>query len=276
MPVEEVPHEKPTAFVGSARKKHTFDCVRRFLNSLVSVGDVDYEIVTLSDYNLETCRSCCVCFEKGEEFCLSREDDRDVLIEKMMTSDGVVFASPTYSFQVSAIMKRFLDRLGFVIHRPCFFGKTFTSIVVQGIYGGPRVVEYLDFLGDSLGFNVVTGRCVTALEPVSEKDQRKIDGILAAHSRRFHDGMSGPPYCVPTLSHVMQLSMARTKVRLMLNESYRDYRYYRDKRSFEADYFYPARLNPLKKAAEHLFDYTASRSARNESDLRTATFREDN
>jgi len=34
---------------------------------------------------------------------LPLKDDRDVLIEKMMTSDAVVFASPNYSFQVSAI-----------------------------------------------------------------------------------------------------------------------------------------------------------------------------
>jgi multimeric flavodoxin WrbA len=46
----------------------------------------------------------------------------------MMKSDGVVFASPNYSFHVSAIMTTFLDRLGFVFHRPRFFGKTSTSV----------------------------------------------------------------------------------------------------------------------------------------------------
>ena len=54
-----------------------------------------------------------------------------MLIEKMMASDGIVFASPNYSFHVSATMKMFLDRLGFVFHRPRFFGKTFTSIIAQ-------------------------------------------------------------------------------------------------------------------------------------------------
>ncbi len=33
----------------------------------------------------------------------------------------------------------FLDRLGFVFHRPRFFGKAFTSIVAQGIYGGGKI-----------------------------------------------------------------------------------------------------------------------------------------
>ena len=54
----------------------------------------------------------------------------------------------------------------------------------------------------------------------------------------------------------------RTKIRLMLDETWRDYTYYRDKGWFGADYFYPVRLNPLKKAAGRLFDYTAARSRR--------------
>ena len=87
------------------------------------------------------------------------KDDRDLLIEKLMASDGVVFASPNYSYQVSATMKAFLDRLGFVFHRPRFFGKTFTSISVQGIYGGTKIGKYLGFVGNGLGFNTVKGTC---------------------------------------------------------------------------------------------------------------------
>ena len=183
--------KKVTAFVGSARKKHTYDAVRQFLDNLQSLGDVEYEIVVLSDYRLGTCRGCKVCFVKGEEFC-PLKDDRDVLIEKMMASDGVVFASPNYSFQVSAIMKIFLDRLGFVFHRPRFFGKTFTSIVAQGIYGGGKIVKYLDFVGNGLGFNTVKGSCFTALEPMTEKEKQKMDRALAKQSRRFHERLMKP------------------------------------------------------------------------------------
>jgi multimeric flavodoxin WrbA len=250
-----------TAFVGSARKQHTYNAVRQFLDSLQSLGNVEYEIVRLSDCVVETCRGCKLCFDRGEEFC-PFQDDRNLLIDKMMTSDGVVFASPNYSFQVSAIMKTFLERLGFVFHRPRFFGKTFTNIVVQGIYGGPKIVEYLDFVGNNLGFNVVAGSCLRALEPMTEKDHRTNAGILAAHSRRFHDRLSRPAYPVPTLFKLMIFRMSRTSIRLMLDETRRDYTYYRDKGWFESDYFYPVRLNVFKKGAGSLFDYTASRSAR--------------
>ncbi len=171
----------------------------------------------------------------------------------------MVFASPVYSFQVSAIMKIFLDRLGFAFHRPRFFGKTFTSIVVEAIYGGPKVVEYLDFVGDALGFNVVEGSCVESLEPMTGKQQRANEDILRAHARRFHEMLSRPSLPVPTLMHLMMFRMGRTKIRLMLDETWRDYQYYRDEGWFEADYFYPTRLGPLKKVAGRAFDYLASR-----------------
>jgi multimeric flavodoxin WrbA len=254
--------KKVTAFIGTARKKHTYYAVRQFLDNLKALGDVEYEIIALTDHRVEMCRGCKNCFSKGEEFC-PLKDDRDVLIEKMMTSDGVVFATPNYSYQVSAVMKMFLDRLGFVFHRPRFFGKTFTSIVAQGIYGGSKIVKYLDFVGMGLGFNVVKGSCTTALDPMSEKEREKIDSIVSAHSKRFHAGLSQPQYPVPTLFKVWAFRAARTSMGVMLDVTSRDFTYYRDKGWFEADYFYPTRLGALKKATGSLVDTITASMTKN-------------
>ena len=183
--------KKVTAFVGSARKKHTHDAAVQFMSNLQSMGDIECEIVRMSDYRIEACRGCRVCFDKGEEHC-PLKDDRDVLIEKMMASDGVVFASPNYSFHISAIMKTFLDRLGFAFHRPRFFGKTYTSIVTQGIYGGEKLVDYLDFVGYALCFNTVKGSCLVTLDPMTEKQQRKIGRALAALAKNESKSLPAP------------------------------------------------------------------------------------
>ena len=171
---------KVTAIIGSARKKHTYETTEKFLKRLQLYGDVEYEIIRLSEYNLGICKGCKLCLDKGEELC-NLKDDRNLILGKMKTSDGVIFASPNYSFHVSAIMKQFLDRLGFVFHRPQFFGKTFTSIVAQGIYGGNKIVRYFNFIGKALGYNMVKGICVSNLEPVSEKvvkkNEKQIEGL---------------------------------------------------------------------------------------------------
>jgi multimeric flavodoxin WrbA len=252
---------KVIALVGSARKMGTYKAAKKFMHNLQSFGDIEYEIISMSDYRLEVCKGCKLCFEKGEEFC-PLKDDRNKLIEKMKNSDGVVFASPNYSFNVSGQMKIFLDRLGFVFHRPCFFGKVFTGIVVQGIYGGNKITSYFNFIGKGLGFRIVKGCCLTFLEPPTDKDQKISDRILEKHSKKFYSSLIKDELSVPTFFELMIFRMGRTSIRLMLDDSKRDYTYYNQNGWFGSLYYYPVKLNQFKKLAGRFFDFFFNRMFR--------------
>jgi multimeric flavodoxin WrbA len=245
--------KKVTAFVGTPSKKHTCKAVRYFLDDLESRGGVESEIVVLSDYNLGFCRGCKACFSRGEAAC-PLKDDRDALIGKMEASDGVVFATPNFSFHVSGQMKVFLDRLGFIFHRPRFFGKVSTSIVAQGIYGGHKMVSYLDFVGAGLGFNTLKGTYFTAFEPMTGAEEKRIFGALKKQGRAFHKKLMDEALPAPSWLRFMGFRMGRTAMRLELDERSYDYRYYRDRGWFASDYFYATRLGPLKRIAGPLFD----------------------
>jgi multimeric flavodoxin WrbA len=251
---------KVTAFVGSARKKHTYLNTERFLQHLQKQGDVEYEIVVLSEYNLKICRGCKLCLDKGEERCPLR-DDRDLLLEKIRQSDGVVFASPNYSFQVSGHMKVFLDRLGFLFHRPGYFGKACTSIVAQGVYGGNKIVKYLDFVGNALGFNVVKGCVIKTLEPVTEEVRKKTETQIEKQSNKYYKELVKQAYPAPSLLKLMMYRMSRTSMNILLDENFRDYTYFTENGWFESDYYYPVRLGPVKKIMGRMFDYTAKKMA---------------
>jgi multimeric flavodoxin WrbA len=249
---------KVTAFVGSARKKHTYKATEQFMHNLQSFGDVECEIVSLSDFHIEVCKGCMLCLNKGEELCPFK-DDRDMLIDKMNNSDGIIFASPNYSFNVSGLMKVFLDRLGFIFHRPRFFGKTCTSIVVQGFYRGGKIIDYFNFLGKSLGFNLVKGCCLNSLEPITEKEQKKLDRIIDKQSKKFYSTLIKKEHPIPTLFQLMIFRMSRTSIKLLLDESWRDYTYYKKNGWFKSDYYYPTQLNPLNKMAAIFFDFLFNR-----------------
>jgi multimeric flavodoxin WrbA len=251
--------KKVTIFVGSAHKGGaTYRAACRLREELESYGDVHGEIVVVSDYSLGVCRGCKICFARGEERC-PLKDDRDLLIGKMRSSDGVVFASPNYSFQVSAILKIFLDRLGFMGHRPRFHGKTFSCLVVQGIYRGGQIVKYLEFVGKALGFNVVKGSCIRTLEPMDGKALERMQSKLAEQGRRLHARLLRPAYPKPSLFGLMIFRMGRTGFKQSLAEDDLDHVYYRDQGWFQSDYFYPTRLGPFKKAAGAFFDWVAAR-----------------
>lgn len=245
------------AIMGSPRKRGlTYLATKRFLDRLHLLGDARSEMLFLTDFELRPCRGCKRCFAHGEEHC-PLNDDRDILLRKMHDADGVIFATPNYSFQVSGCMKSFLDRLGFIFHRPCFHGKTFTSIVAQGIYGGGKVVKYLDFVGAGLGFNVVKGTCVTALDPMTVEERTKMEHSIDSLSIRFHKRMLEPSLGIPSLLQLMGFRMGRTSVKLTLPEDARDYTYYRDHGWFDSEYFYPTDLSLMKRAAGAGFDFAA-------------------
>lgn len=245
--------KKVIAFVGSAHKKNSLNAAAQFMKNLQALGDVETEIATLSDHKLGMCRGCRVCFEKGEQFCPLR-DDRDVLFEKINASDGVVFFTPNYCFQMSGIMKVFIDRFGYSVHRPRYFRKAFTCIVTQGFGGGDRILKDIDFFANTVGFNTVKGTTVTGFDPRTEKQQKKVNRDLAAVSRRFYAMLEKPADAAPTLFQVFVFRIGRCTIKQEADSASIDYRYYLDRGWLESDYYYPTRLNLIKKAAGNFVD----------------------
>ena len=253
--------KKIVAFVGSGRKWRTQQAAERFVDDLKALGEYDCEIVRLSDHRLETCRGCKRCFEKGEEFCILK-DDRDTLFGKIESADGIVFATPNYTFHVSGHMKVFLDRFGYACHRPCYFGKASTAIVTQGFYGGKKILKYYDFVAKALGFNTVKGCETPGLEEMSPQARKKFDAALADLAARFHRRLQAPAFPSPGLVKLFLFRWARTSMGILLDEKSRDWRYYKDKGWFESDYYYPVRMGPFKKATGSIFDWVGGRLAK--------------
>lgn len=71
------------------------------------------EIICLRDYPVEFCRNCRHCTQVPGEFpgeCVHQDGMRD-LIHKIEAADGYILASPTNFSSVTAVFKRFMERL---------------------------------------------------------------------------------------------------------------------------------------------------------------------
>lgn len=102
-------------------------------------SEIEFEWVYLSRINLQPCKGCYRCLELGEAQCPIK-DDREQLETKMHAADGVIFSSPVYVANVSALFKNFVDRFAYICHRPRFHHKkalvvTSTGSVAAGIVG---------------------------------------------------------------------------------------------------------------------------------------------
>jgi multimeric flavodoxin WrbA len=102
---------KVLGFVGSPRKKgNTAVLVDTFLNGASSIG-AEVKKFFLADYTINQCRGCYHnCILKPGFQCGTFRDDMDMLLDEMVTSDLMLFASPYYSASYTAIMARFFER----------------------------------------------------------------------------------------------------------------------------------------------------------------------
>jgi hypothetical protein len=97
--------------------------------------------------------------------------------------------------------------------------------------------------------------CLNSLEPITKKDQKKTDKVLEKHSEKFYAALTKSEYPIPNILELMFFRMARTSVQILLDESRKDYVYYKQNGWFESDYYYTTRLNPVKKSIGKLFDH---------------------
>lgn len=96
------------ALVGSKRKNgNTASLVDQCL--LAFEGDEGFtkEILYLGDMDFEGCRGCEGCAKTNR--CVIK-DDMQQAYEKMRRADALIAASPTYFYNMSGDMKRFIDR----------------------------------------------------------------------------------------------------------------------------------------------------------------------
>ena len=119
--------------MGSPRKGNTYRAVKKIEEYMRSMDNVEFEYLMLKDANLLQCRGCYVCLAKGEEYCPCK-DEAPLIEQKMHAADGVIFASPVYGMNVSALMKIFVDRFSYIFHRPRFLIKKLFFSPLQALW----------------------------------------------------------------------------------------------------------------------------------------------
>jgi len=102
------------ALNGSARKEgNTTILLNLVLDELKKEG-IETDLIQLAGKPIAGCRACYKCFKKMDRRCVIEKDIINELVEKMETADGILLRSPTYFSDVSAGMRAFIERCGFV------------------------------------------------------------------------------------------------------------------------------------------------------------------
>jgi len=142
---------------------------------------LEIETLNLAHLQIQPCRGCRVCFDRGETHC-PLKDDLAAIKAKMRAADGVIVAGPVYVEDVNGIMKTWIDRLAYICHRPEFAGKYAYLLTTTGVGSTGHALQTLNTALRTWGFYIIGQKNFTTghLMPGAEMQahfQDQIDGI---------------------------------------------------------------------------------------------------
>jgi multimeric flavodoxin WrbA len=231
---------KIIAISGSPRRGNTISALNTIKDNNPGI---DFRIITLSEMNFGMCKGCYVCVLQGEAKCPIK-DDRDEILQAIMEADGLILASPVYAHMISALMKNFIDRLGYLAHRPCFFDKFAMALTTYSGYGTEEATKYMEKILSVYGFSLAPplelmcrpGKKSERTELVNQKKSLEVFAKLAA---RIEKGEKDKP----SLNMLVPFGIFKYVSEIGRNEMKADYEYYRNK----TDYYYETKVPQYKK-----------------------------
>ena len=253
---------KILVIMGSPRKGNTYRAAERIREILQEKAPVEWEYVMLRDLCLEPCRGCGSCIVRGEDVC-PIQDDVDSVVGKMEDADGVIFATPVYAMQVSGLMKLFIDRISYILHRPRFFRQKALILTTAGMVGISDVLKYLDLIAGVLGFEVAA-RVGFPAELVPEYQKRKNEEQLQAAAGAFLAALRKGSRSRPGFSDVLLFHGQRATFDELAEQFPTDHAYWTDHGWLEPGcrYFVDVPVNPVYHAAGIILEWYQRRQIR--------------
>jgi len=101
------------AINGSYREGGAIDQAVEVAVQAALAAGATIEVIHLRDFPIQFCRNCRQCTQQPGEApgeCVQQDGMRD-LVDKIETADGLILASPTNFSSVTAVFKRFMERL---------------------------------------------------------------------------------------------------------------------------------------------------------------------
>ncbi|UCF92288.1 MAG: flavodoxin family protein [Desulfobacterales bacterium] len=184
-----------TTLLGSAKKKGNTATVLGWVEDELKSRRHAVERIYLNDKSIKGCLGCAQCRENPDEIACVQIDDAIGIMERMISSDVVLFASPIYFWGFSAQIKALIDR-GYALvtnyHKP---GHT-------SLMEGKRI-----------------GLLVTGADAYEENAEglftafdRLVDFLLARKSGALYVGACSVPSAIPAEVRNQAAELARSLV----------------------------------------------------------------
>ena len=251
---------KIAVLMGSPRKKDSYNICKEIEATILDKDEkVNFDYIFLGDYNIKDCAGCSLCFQIGEEKCPCKSDQLEGIKARLISADALIIATPVYAYQVTAQLKRFIDRLSYWFHRQELVRKPTLIVITTDGGGSKQVYKYLKMTISGWGLDLLGNLQICS--PMYFKDRiqvnvigydksyfRKKNKALKSVSNKFINALKNSKLKTPSFYDIFMFNCLRSKT----YTSALDYKFWEEKGWLNADYFYEVRLNPFKRWGGHL------------------------
>ncbi len=241
--------------LGSPRKMDSYGVCKLIEKKMKKESDISFDFIQLSDMRIHGCNGCDLCFKKGEDYC-PLKDDIPYIVKRMIQADGLIIASPVYACHVTGILKKTLDRMAYLCHRPALIGKPFINIVTTAGGGKKPTGNYMKMMGSAFGGNflgtlsIVTtmffeknGYCNLYNEKYVKKTMNKMDHL----ANDFLKALNQTTQSRPSYYDIYLFNGLKSKTYM----SEADYNYWKERGWLDGDYYYDIKISIGKRLFGH-------------------------
>lgn len=247
--------------MGSPRKGNTYRAAKKIEEYMRYMGNVEFEYLMLKDAGLSQCSGCFACLSKGENLC-PHKDSALIIEQKMHAADGVIFATPVYGMNVSALLKTFVDRFSYIFHRPRFFDKKALLLVTTGAVGLKEVLDYLKMIAGIWGFEVTNSvGLVTPPMQLPKKKEQENNRKLEKAAFEFYNALQKKRRS-PGLRDVLVFHAQKASFGIPGLTSPADYTYWNEKGWLnpKTKYYVDVPVNPVYNAIGRISEQMVRRN----------------
>ncbi|MDD5526848.1 MAG: flavodoxin family protein, partial [Candidatus Omnitrophica bacterium] len=130
---------KVIAINGSARKDGNTAIIIRKVFDVLEKSGIQTELIQLAGNTIAGCRACYACMKNKDRKCVIAGDIVNECIEKMSAAEGIILGSPVYFSDISANLKAFIERAGYVSRANDYLLKHKAAAAVMAVRRGGAI-----------------------------------------------------------------------------------------------------------------------------------------
>jgi len=232
--------------VGSPRNEEswTYQSIRILEEKMQAIQPVEFEYIFVQRLKVPFCDGCLKCVNVGESACPDYATIGPIA-EKMDKADGLILGSPIHTFNITGLMKNFVEYFMYKRNRPSFFGKK--ALVTATASGGGHtvVLDFLEQTANAWGCDVVGRMGISSSQMLKPPYLQKVNQVAEELAQTFISAIAEGELGSPKFRHLMNFRAMQNMARNQPDSI--NFRYWEERDWFDAEYYTKVSINPFAR-----------------------------